>query len=294
MGGLKLLLHIMFEVGPPDVLTSADGVAGDVGIVRHHFRQCQDVLLGIRTYERSYRGLVHRHRCLGLAGRDLVTALIARVPTVKLLVTSRVRLGIDTERILELEGLAIPTNEAEVEQAAASQLFLHHAQHAILGRPLTQAERPHVVRICRLVEGLPLALVLAASWLRTLPCAAIADELEIGLSLLTTTAHNLPARQRDMRAVLAWSWQQLGFANQSVLGRLAGLRSGFNLEEARTLAGASRWQIQALRDASVLTERGSGYYSMHELMRRYAAEHRADYPDQVAQYQVSNVHVRRV
>jgi predicted ATPase len=231
-------------------------------------------------------------RCL--AGLDLVTALMARVPTVKLLVTSRVRLGIDTERILELGGLAIPTNEAEVEQAAASQLFLHHAQHAILGRPLTQAERPHVVRICRLVEGLPLALVLAASWLRTLPCAAIADELEVGLNLLTTTAHNLPARQRDMRAVLAWSWQQLGRANQSVLGRLAGLRSGFNLEEARTLAGASRWQIQALRDASVLTERGSGHYSMHELMRHYAAEQRADYPDQVAQHQMSNVHVRIV
>jgi predicted ATPase len=214
-------------------------------------------------------------RCL--AGVDLIPALIARVPTLKLLVTSRVRLEIDTETILELGGLAIPTSEAELEQSAASQLFLHHAQHAILGRPLTQAERPHVVRICRLVEGLPLALMLAASWLRTLPCAAIADELELGLNLLTTTARNLPARQRDMRAVLAWSWQQLGHANQSVLGRLAGLRSGFNLEEARKMAGASRWQIQALRDAAVLTERGSGYYGMHELMRRYAAEQRAEY-----------------
>jgi predicted ATPase len=99
-------------------------------------------------------------------------------------------------------------------------------------------------------------------------------------------ARNLPARQRDMRAVLAWSWQQLGLANQSVLRRLAEFRSDFNLEEARKLAGASRWQIQALRDASVLTERGRGYYGMHELMRRYAAERCADYPDQVAQYQL--------
>jgi DNA-binding SARP family transcriptional activator/predicted ATPase len=215
-----------------------------------------------------------------LDGLDLVSTLIARVPTVKLLVTSRARLGIAGERILELGGLAVPANETELEQSAASQLFLHHAQHDILGRQLTQAERPHVVRICRLVEGLPLALVLAASWLRTLPCAAIADELETGLNLLTTTARNLPARQRDMRAVLAWSWQQLGLANQSVLGRLAGFRSGFNIEEAREMAGASRRQIQALRDASVLTERGSGYYGMHELMRRYAATQPTDYPAQ--------------
>src|SRR4029453_5224994 len=130
----------------------------------------------------------------------------------------------------------------DLEQSAAGQLFLHHAEHVILGRPLTQAERPHVARICRLVEGLPLALVLAASWLRTLPCAAIADQLEIGLDLLTTTGRNLPPRQRDMGAVLAWSWQQLGLANQSVLRRLAFFRSGFNLEEARTTAGASRPQ----------------------------------------------------
>jgi hypothetical protein len=105
--------------------------------------------------------------------------------------------------------------------------------------------------------------------------------LEIGLSLLTTTARNLPARQRDMQAVLAWSWQQLGFANQSVLGRLAEFRSEFTIEEARKLAGASRRQIQALRDALVLTERESGYYGMHALMRRYAAAQRAEYPDQV-------------
>jgi DNA-binding SARP family transcriptional activator/predicted ATPase len=219
-----------------------------------------------------------------LDGLDLLPMLIARAPSVKLLVTSRMRLGIAAETILELGGLAIPADEAELEQSGASRLFLYHARHVLSIRPLAQAERPHVMRICRLVEGLPLALVLAASWLRTLPCAAIADELENELSLLTTTAGNLPARQRDMRTVLAWSWQQLGCANQSVLARLAGFRGGFTLEEARKIAGASRWQIQALRDASVLSEHESGYYVMHELMRRYAAEQRADYPGHMAQH----------
>jgi predicted ATPase len=145
-----------------------------------------------------------------LDGAALLPAMVSAAPDVKLLVTSREVLNVQDEWRYALGGLAVPTGSTpdEIDHASAVQLFVERAQRRRVDFTL-EAEREHVLRICRLVDGMPLALELAAAWVDVLPCAAIADEIAHNLDLLTTRLRDVPARHHSMRATLTHSWQRL-------------------------------------------------------------------------------------
>jgi predicted ATPase len=215
--------------------------------------------------------------------RDLLSELLQTAPGLKLLATSRVRLQAADEIVLELEGLAVPADQAELEQAAASQLFLQSAHRSAPNRIIADSDRRHVIRICEIVQGHPLALIAAAHSLRTLSCPAIAAQLEVGLDLLEDIAGELPAGQRTVRQVLEWSMQQLTRADQQALRRLAVFRGGFERETAHKAAGVTLLQLRVLCDAALLNLDDRGRYRIHELVRRYAAEQFNRTPRQATQ-----------
>jgi predicted ATPase len=145
-------------------------------------------------------------------GAGLVAEVLQHAPEVKAIITSRVRLNLSWEWTFELGGLAVPVAAAplpldDLEAYSAVQLFLSSARRVRRDFSLEPAVAPALARICRLVEGMPLALELAAAWARVATVEEIAAEIERGLDLLATSAPDVPARHRSMRAVLDHSWR---------------------------------------------------------------------------------------
>jgi predicted ATPase/DNA-binding SARP family transcriptional activator len=213
-----------------------------------------------------------------LDGASLVVAIMQGAPRVQIMATSREQLNVRGEQLYRVRGLAYPAREAAgAAQSAAVQLFVEGARRAQAGFTLRPDDLPAVLRICRLVEGMPLGLELAAAWTGALPLAQIAGEIESSADFLATDWVDAPARQRSMRAVFAWSWGLLDEATRSVFCRLSVFRGGFTREAAEPVAGASLRALTSLLHKSLLrwTEPSApheGRYEMHELLRQFAAE----------------------
>jgi DNA-binding SARP family transcriptional activator/predicted ATPase len=215
-----------------------------------------------------------------LAGTALLRRLVQRCPRLALLVTSRVALGVPEEWVLDLQGLALPATPHDVEQAAASRVFLQRLRQQGRGMPPAAADREAIVQICRLTQGLPLALLLTAQWAPVLSLAAIARELEAGLDLLAPAGGlRLPERQRDMREVLQATWVRLRVPERQALRRLAVFQPGFTREAAQAVAGvASDVLLQLGEGALVERDTVSARYTVAALVQRYAAEQLARHP----------------
>src|SRR5512143_213336 len=174
-------------------------------------------------------------------GIEVLAELLANTPQVKLLATSREPAGLQGEWVFEVQGLPIPDSRyAEGSaQNTGVELFLQRARRAHVGFTARPQDYPAIVRICQLVDGMPLGIELAAAWVRTLDCAEIAGEIERGLGFLSVSARDLPARHRSMRAVFDHSWKLLTAEEQRVLLRLSVFRGGFKREAAEQVAGAT-------------------------------------------------------
>jgi predicted ATPase len=207
-----------------------------------------------------------------IAAADLVNDIMAAAPKVKILVTSRARLSLQGEWVLEVPGLAVPERpESDTrEQYSAVQLFLQSARRAQSGFTPTEDDWPHIARICHLAEGMPLGIELAAAWVRLLSCQEIADEMARSLDILETSLRDLPARHRSMRAVFEYSWNLLSEAERDVLRAMAVFRGGFRREAAAQIAGATLPLLSGLLDKSLLRRNALGRYEVHELLRQYA------------------------
>ncbi|MEZ4867809.1 MAG: tetratricopeptide repeat protein [Caldilineaceae bacterium] len=204
---------------------------------------------------------------------DLLTAILRFASGVTLLVTSRERLNLQGETPFSLLGMPFPpTADATAMDYAAIQLFVDSAQRTDHRFVLSTEALPHVVRICQMVQGMPLAIMLAAAWTRLLSCAEIAEEIGASLDFLATTTHNLPARHQSMRAVFEHSWQLLTAMEQRVLCRLAVFRSGFPLAAGKAVAQASLPILLSLLDKSLIWRDEQGRYHQHELLRQYGEE----------------------
>ena len=214
-----------------------------------------------------------------LAGVDLLPEMLEQAPRVKLLVTSRQRLDLRWEWLFDVGGLPYPGDgpPAHPEAFSAVQLFVQTASRVRPGFSLAE-EGASVARICRLVEGMPLALELAAAGVRAHPCGEIAAELRRNLDLLATTQRDVPERHRSVRAAFAGSWQRLTGEEQRTLRQLSVFCGGFAREAARQVARATRSILAALGGQSLLREEGDGRYQMHELLRQFAAEKLAARP----------------
>ena len=209
-----------------------------------------------------------------LSGAGLLTEILQQAPKVKVLVTSRERLNLQEEWVLDLQGLSFPKGrgDSEIEQYSAVQLFLHRAQQARADFWLTYMDKRAIARICRLVEGLPLAIELAATWTRTFSCEDIASEIEQNYDFLITSLKNIPRRHRSLRAVFAHSWRLLSDKERCVYRKLSVFWGSFDRESAEEVVGASAVVLSALVDKSLLSWSAPDRYEIHELLRQYAAE----------------------
>lgn len=226
-----------------------------------------------------------------LAGAaPLLGTLLQAAPAVVLLTTSREPLRLRGEWCVALEGLELPpephpaTGAApslsidELAQSSAIQLFVQRARMVDPTFTLTPAHAPAVLRICRIVDGLPLGIELACAWLRALTCDELAAELARDLDVLASDAPDLEPRQRSLRRLFDSSWRLLTGDEQRALRRLALFHGSFTREAAAEVAEISLPMLATLVDKS-LVHRGSAAdggaptrYMLLEQVRQYAGE----------------------
>jgi predicted ATPase/DNA-binding SARP family transcriptional activator len=266
------------------------------------------LLLVLDNYEHLLSGEESDRR----DGYGLVTQLVAAAPQVKLLITSRSRLNVRAEWLAPLEGMQTPgdleredakedeEHEArrtrsdalgssrfvdfaplrdfvfqtspDLEHYSATALFLACARRIRPDFRPTADDAQLIAHICRLLGGMPLAIELAAAWVRVLPLAEIARRLETGLDLLATTQRDVSPRHRSMRAAFDHSWRLLSARERGILRQLAVFRGGCTAEAAAAVAGANLLDLSGLADKSWLRVGPDGRYDLHELVRQYCAE----------------------
>jgi DNA-binding SARP family transcriptional activator/predicted ATPase/Tfp pilus assembly protein PilF len=206
---------------------------------------------------------------------DLFARILAQAPRVKLVATTRQRLNLVEEWLFDLEGLNFPTdvNAAEPEEYSAVRLFLQSARRLQPAFAPAADDWAAIIRLCQLLEGMPLGLELASAWVRQLSCVAIVAQVAESPATLATSYHNVPGRHRSLAAVFAHSWKLLTVAEQAVFQRLAVFRGGFTAAAATAVSGADAAMLAALVDKSLLRlESPAARYDMHNLLRQFAAE----------------------
>jgi predicted ATPase/DNA-binding SARP family transcriptional activator len=207
-----------------------------------------------------------------LDGLNTLVTILEAAPNVTLLATSRERLRLRWEWRLELGGLALSNAATNGTPGAAVQLFDYCARRVAPEFDLNDATYPLVARICRLLEGVPLGIELAASSLASTDCATIARQLAANLTMLQTDLRDLPERHLSLWNICQHSWNFLHVQEQRRLCRLAVFRGGFTLAAARAVADTTEEVLSRLMDKSLLRHDQSGRYSMHEFIRQFAAE----------------------
>jgi predicted ATPase/transcriptional regulator with XRE-family HTH domain len=245
-------------------------------------------------------------------GSGLLSEILAYASDVRILVTSRERLNLSEEWVYEVRGMTYPRDGSpdHLEEYNAAQLFLQNARQASGSFSLSDDDRPCVANICQLLEGVPLAIEMAAAWLRMFSCAEITRRIEENADFLTTSRRGVPERHQSLRAVFEHSWNLLNPDEQQLYQSLSVFRGAFRLSSAeKVLAGQvlSSDQINrstssinmlslltALVDKSLLRRvmaepdtphPGEGRYEMHELLKQYAVEKLAQNPAMAEQAQ---------
>ncbi len=262
-----------------DTVQSADGLpAGIADALEVPQRGGADRRIHLLGYLREKEILVVLDNIEHLLdGTDLLAEMLDSAPELRLLVTSREALNVRGEWRFEVRSLKVPVAEGAVDASSYSavQLFVQRAQQARHDFSLAR-ERGDVARICRLVEGMPLALELAASWTNALPCAEIADEIARNLDFLSSAQRDLPDRHRSMLAVFEQSWNRLSDDERDVFKKLSVFRGGFQREGAERVAGATLSILAALVDKSLVQRSVEGRLHLHELLRHYGEEKLAE------------------
>jgi predicted ATPase len=156
---------------------------------------------------------------------------------------------------------------------SAAALFVRSARRAKAGFEVADHARPALVRICRMLEGIPLAIELAAAWVGVLSCSEIAREIEANIDFLATSMRDVPERHRSLRATFDHSWGLLSDAERSVLCRLAVFHGGFDREAASSIAGANLPLLASLVTKSLVWRTEDGRYDLHEVIRQFARSH---------------------
>ncbi len=213
-----------------------------------------------------------------LEGVEIISAILAAAPGIKVLATSREALNLQEEWLYTVTGMTLPGSDdlEAIESFSAVRLFIQSARRAHPDFSV-ENERAGIARICALVGGMPLGLELAAAWVRALSCDEIADEIANNISILETSARNVPERHRTMRGVLAQSWAMLTDEEQQIMMRLAVFQGGFTREAAESVSGASLRVLSSLVDKSWLRwDSDNRRYDIHELLRQYAEEQLAN------------------
>ena len=242
------------------------GPRAGVDVLREHLRS-QQLLLVLDNFEHV------------APAAPLVAELLAAAPAVKALVTSRAALRLSGEHELPVPPLSLP--DAEHDGAASSEaaeLFAERAAAMLGGFELTAANERVVAEICRRLDGLPLAIELAAARLKVLPPEELLDRLARRLQLLTSGARDVPERQRTLRHTLDWSYDLLPAEEQVLFEQLAVFVGGATLESIEAVCEPDEpLDLVAALVENNLVRRvdppdGGARFTMLETVREYALE----------------------
>jgi predicted ATPase len=210
-----------------------------------------------------------------LDGAPLVSRILKAAPQIRILVTSRQRLNQSAETVYKLGGMDFSQWEtaADALETAAVKLFLQSAKRVQPQFEINASNLNDVALICKLVQGMPLGLLLAASWLGMLSVEEIAAEIARGIDFLESNLSDFPERHRSIRAIFDYSWSLMTAEEQAVFMKFAVFRGGFTREAAQAVAGASLQTLMKLLNKSMLRrDVNTGRYEIHELLRQYAEE----------------------
>ena len=165
-----------------------------------------------------------------------------------------------------------------LEASGAIQLFIKSARRVKPDSTLKPEDREPILKICRLLEGMPLGLELSATWVATLSPSQIADKIESSRDFLATSMPHLPPRHRSLRAVFEYSWILLDESQKRILKAISVFKGGFTEPAARKVAGATEGVLDYLENKSLVRKRPDGRYEVHELLKYYAKEKLYDDP----------------
>ncbi|MCB0164311.1 MAG: tetratricopeptide repeat protein [Anaerolineae bacterium] len=213
-----------------------------------------------------------------LEGVDLILDILHTAPAVKIVATSRERLRLHQEHVFAIKGLEFPQqarvfNHETSLDCPAIELFLQSARRVQPDFEPNADNWLALVEICHLVEGMPLGIELAASWVDMLAIVDIAAEIRANMDFLEADVRNMPARQRSLRAIFETSWQRLDLPERDVFAQLSVFRGGFTRQAAQKITGASLQMLTKLADKSLLQfDKQRGRYQIHEMLRQYGAE----------------------
>jgi predicted ATPase/DNA-binding SARP family transcriptional activator/Tfp pilus assembly protein PilF len=233
-----------------------------------------------------------------LKAGPLIAELLAAAPRLKVLVTSRALLHLRGEREYMVPPLQLPARTQAVslqlvEQVEAVQLFVERAQAAQSDFTLTVENAVAVAKICYQLDGLPLAIELAAARIKLLPPPLLLARLDSRLKLLTGGAQDLPTRQQTLRNTIDWSYSLLNEAEQTLFARLAVFVGGFTLDTAEAICNLDNSHtgatgpvldvlegVMSLLNNSLLTQQDTSgsqpRFRMLETIREYALERLAE------------------
>jgi predicted ATPase/DNA-binding CsgD family transcriptional regulator/DNA-binding XRE family transcriptional regulator len=262
-------------------------IAGAVGLKEHPGRPLDEAVMA--ALERRQLLLV-LDNCEHLIGgcADLAHRLLRACPGLRILSTSREALGVDGEVRWLVPSLALPSRDAagargdgpgkDVSDAEAVRLFVDRARATHSGFTLIDREGAAVAEICRVLDGIPLAIELAAAWVRVLPTSQIAMRLRTSFDLLSSPTRTALPRQRTLSATILWSYDLLPAAEQALFRELSVFRGGWTLEAIEHVSGGgdTLMRLTRLVDQSlVVVEADSGgemRYRFLEPIRQFAEE----------------------
>jgi predicted ATPase len=269
----------------PDAVPSA--IAGALGIAPQGGRAALEVLLDALAPQDI---LIVLDNCEHLidAGAKTADALLRRCPRVHLVAASREPLGIAGETICRVPSLSLPAFGGSVapESSDAVALFVDRARAQGAGLTVNEATLPVIVSVCRRLDGLPLAIELAAARLRSLSLDGLHDRLDQRFRLLTSGSRTALARQQTLRATVDWSHSLLNGAEQMLLRRLSVFAETFDLDAAEAVCGFGDIEVfdvagrlGALVDKSLVVAEPAGgalRYRLLETIRQFASERLAE------------------
>jgi predicted ATPase/DNA-binding SARP family transcriptional activator len=210
---------------------------------------------------------------LRLKGTLFLVDLINQTQAIKILVTTRERLNLISESYMEIRGLPVPPSEKadHTESYSSIELFLNTAQRISPGLKFAD-NSASIIQICKLVNGLPLGIILASSWVRRYSCQQISEEISKNIDFLATTAPDIAPRHRSLRAVFDNSWQLLTDEERLILSRLSIFQSAFSIHAAQEICFATPFLLASLVDKSLLYRRQDDRYEILDTFHQYAHE----------------------
>lgn len=212
---------------------------------------------------------------------------------IKIFVTSRESLSIQGEQNYPLMGLSYPrqvADSAKLTNYGAPSLFIERATNLLPDFFVNETNMEDLLQICQLVDGMPLALILAAGWIEVLGLADIVVEVKHSLDSLEATMRDVPARHQSMKAVFDSTWRFLSRREQQISKALSIFRGGFKLEAAREVTDATRRDLKRLIGRSLLFPGEDGRFEQHELLRQFAEQELIKAP--VEEHKIRHNHSR--